>query len=206
MPYFINEYNNLLFIHIPKTGGTSLDLYFSKKYNILLNNNSLYGYCSLYSKSTLQHLTYNNIIENNNIFRINIEDIKNIITIVRNPYHRIMSDLFFCGKINATSSKDHIYNIMKEHIIKNPDNHTLPQYLFITDSEGKLLDNIKILYTETLNNDMVNLGYTDFNLFENYNIFNTHNRLYESLFNKDSIDLINSYYDKDFFYFNYEKM
>ena len=42
MPYFKNDNVNILFIHIPKTGGTSLDNYFSKKYNIDLNDKSLY--------------------------------------------------------------------------------------------------------------------------------------------------------------------
>jgi hypothetical protein len=40
MPYFKNENINLLFIHIPKTGGTSVEQYFSKKYNVELNYKS----------------------------------------------------------------------------------------------------------------------------------------------------------------------
>lgn len=41
MPYFKNDTINILFIHIPKTGGTSLEEYFSSKFNIKLNKYSL---------------------------------------------------------------------------------------------------------------------------------------------------------------------
>ena len=43
MPYFHNNYVNLLFIHIPKTGGSSLEIYFSKKFTA--------DFCILISKS-----------------------------------------------------------------------------------------------------------------------------------------------------------
>ena len=42
MPYFKDNNINILFIHIPKTGGSSLEVYFSKKFNIPLNNKSLF--------------------------------------------------------------------------------------------------------------------------------------------------------------------
>lgn len=42
MPYFKNNNVNILFIHIPKTGGSSVENYFSSKFNIPLNNTSLY--------------------------------------------------------------------------------------------------------------------------------------------------------------------
>ena len=42
MPYFRNKEINLLFIHIPKTGGTSLEAYFSEKFNIPLDKHSLF--------------------------------------------------------------------------------------------------------------------------------------------------------------------
>ena len=38
MPYFKNDNVNILFIHIPKTGGSSVETYLSNHFNILLNN------------------------------------------------------------------------------------------------------------------------------------------------------------------------
>ena len=41
MLYFKNKEKSVLFIHIPKTGGTSLEHYFSTLFNVPLNNKSL---------------------------------------------------------------------------------------------------------------------------------------------------------------------
>jgi hypothetical protein len=64
MPYFKNKEKSLLFIHIPKTGGSSLEVYFSTLFNVSLNNKSLYSYNTDFDikvNSTLQHLTYKTI-------------------------------------------------------------------------------------------------------------------------------------------------
>ena len=210
MPYFKNNNINLLFIHIPKTGGTSLEYYFSEKYKIPLDNNALYGFIDNEIKiinnikidSSLQHLTYKNIINYKDFLKIDNKNIE-IITIVRNPYERCISDLFFFGKININYSKNQVSEILKIHLKEHNDNHVLPQYLFIIDENKKIINNIKILYTETLNNDMHNLNYIDFNL----KIQNNPNKLnYYDYLNKESIDIINNYYEKDFEIFNYSKI
>jgi len=43
MPYFHNDKINLLFVHIPRTGGTSIEHYFSDKFQIPLNTKSIYS-------------------------------------------------------------------------------------------------------------------------------------------------------------------
>jgi hypothetical protein len=206
MPYFKNNNVNLLFIHIPKTGGSSLEFYLSNKYNIILNNSSLYNFLNnniIGIDSSLQHITYRTIMQNKIFFNINMENI-NIMTIVRNPYQRLVSDLFYYKLINLNSSKEEVYLIIRKYLkLNNYDNHNLPQYLFITDENKKLIPNITILHTETLTQDMNNLGFTDFN---NYDNKNTICKDYYSFLNNDSIELINDFYNNDFILFNYEKI
>jgi hypothetical protein len=211
MPYFKNNNINLLLIHIPKTGGTSLELYFSHKFNIELNNKSLFLFLEEETKlknnivlnSSMQHMTYLTILKYKNEFNIDFNNLKTI-TIVRNPYERIISDLLFYDICDINSSKEEIFNIIKSYIVSNDfDNHNIPQYLFITDNNKKIIPNICILHTETLTNDMHNLGYKDFN--------NHHNATSEKLdyykfLNNDSIKLINEFYDDDFRLFNYKKI
>jgi hypothetical protein len=63
MPYFHNENINLLFIHIPKTGGSNFENYMSYKYNIPLNEKSL---CiKKLNYISYQHLLYIDILKNN---------------------------------------------------------------------------------------------------------------------------------------------
>lgn len=209
MPYFRNSEINTLFIHIPKTGGTSLEYYFCDKYNIKLDNNSLYFFLdpenqkSKNISSSLQHMTYQTIMMHKEFFNINMDNIK-ILTVVRNPYERIISDLFWYQKININSSKEEVYHIIFEYLYdKNLDNHNIPQYLFITDNQKQLFPNIKILHTETLTEDMINLGYYDFN--KRLNI-NEHKINYFNYLNQNSLKLINQFYAYDFELFNYKKI
>ena len=211
MPYFKNQNINLLFIHIPKTGGTSLEKYLSRKYKIPLNSNSLFMFINKLNTditidSTLQHMTYQTIIKYKDYFKIDFNNLE-IITIVRNPYERLISDLFFLKKIKINSSKEEVYNtIIKRYLNESVDNHTIPQYLFVTDENKQLIPNIKILHTETLYKDMHTLGHKDFNLKENKNKINTNTNNYYNYLNNDSIKIINEFYDYDFTLFNYKKL
>jgi len=201
MPYFYKENEiNVLFIHIPKTGGTSIEQYFSHKYKIPLIQNTLFSYNTKLGIS-LQHYTYENIIYNPNI---KIHEGYKTLVIVRNPYHRIVSDIFFLGLANVNSSPDEICNIIKnKYFILNYDNHPKPQYEFIYDmSNNCLYDNIQVLKMENLKEEMHTINYTDFDIHINKGPINNHMYYLTS----ESINIINKIYAKDFEYFSYNKL
>lgn len=221
MPYFKNKDKdiNLLFIHIPKTGGTSFECYISQKYQIPLNNDSLYGFLNnddieinklkekYQIKSSMQHFTYINIVDltNERILNIDFENNLKLISIVRNPYTKIVSDLFANSLINKDTSKEEVYHILSNNYIHSDkyDNHNLPQFSFLIEKNEKLLENITIFKTETLTDSLINYGYLDFCAYMNKNYISID---YLSYLNNDSICLINDFYSKDFEYFNYEKI
>ena len=209
MPYFYSNDINILFIHIPKTGGTSLEKYFEKKYEIELNRESLYttDRTDFYYNISYQHQFYKTIKENNLHFRVDYNNLQ-IISIVRNPYNRIISDLFFKNLVKENYTKTEVHNIIKSYLEdannSTHDNHRIPQYLFLLDENDEIMKNIKIMRTENLNNDMINLGYDDFDNFEQ--VSDVKNKNYYSYLNLESVKLINDFYDKDFEYFNYKKI
>ena len=202
MPYYREK--NLLFIHIPKTGGsviednihkhTSQELY-SSTTNTLLD--------PPYNKISLQHQFYTTIYKFRDKLNINFDNTK-IFTIVRNPYDRIISDLFFLKLIKQNFTAGQVYNIIKNNYLDryDLDNHKEPQYKFIVDENSELIKDIKIFKTETLNelNDELN-KFVGFNI----NIRKKGvNKDYSNYLNKDSISLINTFYKKDFELFNYK--
>lgn len=202
MPYYKNK--NLLFIHIPKTGGTVIHKSIIKYTSQTLyskQNNSLLDFP--YNKTSLQHQFYTTLYKFKNKLNINFNNTK-IFTVVRNPYNRIISDLFWYNLINENSTAEQVYDIIKNNYLYRDDldSHNEPQYKFIVDENSELIKNIKIFNTETLNesNDELNqfLGI-------NINIKRiVRNKDYSNYLNKDSISLINFFYKKDFELFNYK--
>ena len=207
MPYF-KEFN-ILFIHIPKTAGSNIEnffLYYSKNKptinNLLSNNLNI-----RINNHSLQHMTYQEYFNNKNYFNIDTNNLK-IITVVRNPYHRIVSDLFYLKFADPSYNREQIEETLKNYLCNDHmyDNHKLEQYKFIIDNNNKINKNIIILKCENLNEQMKILGFPDFEKFCNYSQNNNFNKNYLKFLNDNSISLINNYYNLDFEYFNYEKL
>ena len=209
MPYYKEK--NLLFIHIPKTGGTVIEDEIKKKYKQTLYSGYINNILeSPFNKFSLQHQFYTTIYKYQNKLDVNFNNIK-IFTVVRNPYDRIISDLFWWKrkkkypefKINYNDTEE-IYNFIKNNYLNRDDldNHNQPQYKFITDENLNLISNIKILKCETLNDTNNELNkFLGFNInIKKENI----NKDYSKFLNKKSILLINEYYKKDFELFNYK--
>jgi hypothetical protein len=205
MPFF--RPLNILFLHIPKTGGTSIEMYLCVKSKITVQTIELFSLekRTIWENHSSQHATYQEIYEKQSELNIDVNQV-HIWTVVRNPYERAISDLFFFGCIQFESSQEEVYEKMKEYI-QNPstmDNHKLPQHHFVIDSHGKLIPGLIILKNETLNEDMHKMGYTDFEL--NLNVTHRNEINYYDYMNSSFIYLINEYYSEDFELFGYEKI
>jgi len=207
MPYFKNH--NLLFIHIPKTGGSNIENFFfhylKEKPTLLhLISNNLELRVNNHS---LQHMTYSELYKNKEYFDINFEKAR-IITVVRNPYDRIISDLFWYKLITKNNSVHEIELEIKKYLENNLlyDNHKIPQYKFLINNEQSRMINSKIiiLKCETLNEDMKQLGFQQFISFCNHSTKKGFNKDYSQYLNKQSIKMINDYYIEDFVRFKYD--
>jgi len=204
MPYFPDL--TLLFIHIPKTGGTSIEQYFRVRtrmelYRKAKGNDVLTDPAD--RLASLQHQPYLTLKKYATLLSIPFDDPKlRIFTVVRNPYHRIVSDLFWWNKINKQSTPEMVFDVIKIYINSNNyDNHNLPQYKFVTDNDGNLVSNIHIMRTETLDNDLIAYGITDLNIM--FQVGKECKSKYMDYLNADSIKLINEHYKKDFELFGY---
>ena len=149
---------NILFIHIPKTGGTTLETHFikddiQKLFSEKTNNILPFPY----NKISLQQQYLEIILKFQNILNIKITDETKFVTIVRNPYERIVSDLFWYKLINKNSSQEEVFEKIKYFVKKENcflyDNHNSPQYKFLCVNNN-IIKNILILNTENLTNDI----------------------------------------------------
>jgi hypothetical protein len=216
MPYFYKKDGtndvNLLFIHVPKTGGTSFENYLSKKYKIPLNQSTLFSYDPK-EVASLQHLVSRDILKRSQEFSIHLENLR-IIAVVRNPYDRMISELFYIKLINENSTPEEVFHKINEFFTNdhNYDNHKLPQYEFVIDGHGNINPNIEIAHFENMKRDFTQFGFPDFaeTEFANVNkikIGKKNNEIdYSKYLNNESISLINNYYDKDFTLFGYKKI
>jgi len=128
MPFFRKNQKTVLFVHIPKTGGTSIEL-------------TLRHHCRLFFyspekpilNSSPQHFPIKDI---NDIFGSSFYDYS--FSIIRNPYKRIESEYFY--QKSMTKNLPGFNEWLEKSIaiyLENPfymDNHFRPQSYFLDDS------------------------------------------------------------------------
>lgn len=201
----INRKHNITFIHIPKTGGSTVEhlMDMNNEDSLWFVDGKLEHGRSVVIDGVMyapQHFTWDIISKEYPKFYEN--SIK--FTFVRNPYTRLLSEYFWLHKKIKIFDPE-LFDVWVKDFLSNIDNdHKLPQHRFIPE-------NIDFIgKTENLTQDLQNL-IKKYNLPFTYNgdiIGNTsHNK--EKLIHElksDSIDLINDVYNDDFIKFNYKKI
>ena len=136
-----------IFIHIPKTAGTSIEQFLREKgrndleFLGVYNNRSTHHYTSSELKNKIPYY-----------FSIYYK-----FSIVRNPYDRLLSEYYWCPIPNvgfkAGKSKEHFINYV-EQVVKYEqyftniyNDHFIPQYLFLYEG-NKLLVNQHFKYED----------------------------------------------------------
>lgn len=207
MPLF-HDYK-LYFVHIPKTGGTTIDTMFLSNdimkliYSHEYNDKYLVGRCKYNNNFLLQHCPLEYIIKNN--YLNNITKSYYRFAIVRNPYDRLISSWAYYNKVFSITLNDFINKITNCSDKKSSFYiFTLPQHKYIYDSKLNLLVD-KIIYFERYNEELSNFLN---NRKINIKIFHenkTEHKKYNEYLTRDMYNKINDYYDLDFKLFGYKK-
>jgi hypothetical protein len=220
MPVF--RQTKLVFIHIPKTGGTAIERYFHQMGDMQWGVESWLGREQHQGRwFEYQHLS---LIELQYLAGQSISGFRSF-SIVRNPYERLLSDYLWrqnikrvrpdaalnCfdsfasfldaipGNIN-TSWEKHIASATMEEA--NFLIHVRPQYHYITDGNGAILVD-DILTYEQLDENIGPL-LKEFGLAID-SIRKPQPRDLEEYYDRDSLDLVNHIYRKDFECFSYAR-
>jgi hypothetical protein len=220
----------IIFIHVPKTGGSSIENFLLQKFGYKRNPLLLihgYGVKPYHSRDSglviTPHMHYplKDIVEEAIKNKIFIDTNWTIFSLVRNPYIKFISDLFFYHRCPLKYNYHQLPDINKPHYVdycidyywENDqfDNyhslHSYPQYKFFEDINipykiFKFEDGIK----NALNSVNLYNGETIPHVLDLTNTFGIPKPKYETLYTKKLIECVNKKYQKDFEIFEYKML
>ena len=186
----------LLFVHVPKTGGTMVEETFLKYgyfVGIFLDKDSR-SYINNYKCSTWHYPHKHS--------KINFNDYITFI-VVREPISRLLSELnwkhfgyFYKNRFSDINSFIS-YHFGKKEISYDGDCHLVPQYEYLYDSYGNKVENI--LNQKTLNKDLEGFikKYNLDILVSNKKVNTTTKKYFIEDISYNNLELIKNYYKKD---------
>ena len=219
----------IIFIHIPKTGGVSIENFFLKKYGyernpFLLIHGYGMGLNTTKSKYTVyphMHYPLKDVLVEVKKNKVIVDDSWTIFSVVRNPYYRFLSDLIYqevtplkyqfhtLPEVNKKNYLNHCIDLFLESDTNENyhSNHTLPQHQFFEecDLECKIFK-----FEEGLINIMESLGFDTDNTFPHYlepsQTFNIPKPNYDQMLTRHLVEIVNEKYQKDFEIYNYSML
>lgn len=159
---FVSEKQKLIFIHIPKTAGTSLRTALESKYSNDAKKLIKPEFAPAFAERVERnlpflppHLSLNDAIK---VLNVDIPEF-NILVSVRNPWERLISFFNYVTKVNeehafTSAAKQHGLSRTIEYLIKDEKNHLerFPQHFFYSSSNPNI--KLHFLRTECLSYDI----------------------------------------------------
>lgn len=201
MPVIIED--KILFIHIPKTGGSFIEWELQMGYN----EKNLFSTTEIgiYSDSIhyhLQHLNFTTIVKEGYFESDYLKKFFKF-TFIRNPYTRILSEYFWRLNPN-TFDTDKFHEFVIDRYLCPKDAHFLSQMFYFDieyDFIGKyenLIEDLKKIY------DVLNISREISPINRNISKFNKNELIY--MINASTINIINEVFALEFELGNYEKI
>jgi hypothetical protein len=122
-------------------------------------------------------------------------------SVVRNPYNRLISDLLAYRLMDWRDTQERVLQVIQEYLAapaEKYDNHSTPQWRFLTNQEGELIPGLILFRTETLTDDLHKQEFTFYERSDGP-------KDYTKYYNREAFDLVNETYSRDFELFGYEK-
>jgi hypothetical protein len=213
MPIFSNAKRSILFIHIPRAGGMSIEDLFLQNYWIpdLLHYHSKGIILGPYYNCTPQHVHAEILkqIPASALIKENILVETTSFTVVRNPIERFKSEINFqlASEKFPNTPYDTIANILIDAYEKNNyvfDNHLRPQHEFILENTKifkfeDTIHNIRNILNETFDLELI-----EKEVFQNELSSKSGVRTSDIVLSSETLNKIQDLYKKDFEIFGYK--
>ena len=205
MPIFVKDNKHFLFVHVPKTGGTSIETVFHRSgWTILYLDYGKEGSVNHLRLCSPQHM-HKEMLEH----QFSLDKFDEIFMLVRSPYDRFRSEYCWANKDNlhlsdtvepwAKKSFDEFYE--NNYIL---DNHLRPQAEFHLPNANiyKLEDGLGNVYKDLSRRHNIELIDKDLNELAREDLSGFPSRKIE--LNKNVKEMINNIYSEDFKCFDYD--
>lgn len=139
MPIFLK--NNILFIHIPKNGGTSIENFMLRncdRMDLWMRSNKK-DFCFFHSE---QHCTYKELIKTKKLK----PELK-IFSVIRHPVNRVISEYNWLDKTKKGRYNNFdvfLDNFLNKNNFITFDNHNLSNFDYLSNDDDEICEDIKI--------------------------------------------------------------
>lgn len=207
MPVLSKDGKNFLFVHIPKTGGTTVEKTFQNAGFEIKYRTSAGTPVNKVTRCTPQHF-HGELLES--IFHLDRFD--GIFTVVRHPYTRIQSEYAMRTKKIEKYANKIVLKWLKRKTTEfsaNPfvnDNHIRPQADFLVPKTQvfKLEDGLEEMFSSLCKEYDIDVPFkSNYKAMQSVNVSGNSSSNVE--LNKEALKLADKFYAKDFRKFDYKK-